>query len=208
MTKLPNALSAIARPRLQVAVAAAALALAGAVGCGDGSATPAGATAASGVAVIDLDAVAVALGSDKQIASAVEQRKEALTQKLNDLANGYRGQLEQHRAAASEENESGVQLAQYQQKANQSLGAAQRKAEQDLTAHRLRLFTQFRGAVRPVAQEVAAERGLSVVVTRQDALILACDESADITQEVIKRLKQQAEKPASDAGDAAAKPAP
>lgn len=171
----------------KVAVAAPAVfVLACLVGCGQQVAPPA---PARGVAVIDLDAVAAELGRDKQIAHAVQQRQKALNDRLVQLANGYVSQLEQHREASKEEEANKVQLAQYQEKANKSLGQARRQAEQDLSAHRLRLVQQFRSAVRPVARKIAEEKGYSLIITMQDGLLLDYEPDADITGEVAAALK-------------------
>ncbi len=146
-----------------------------------------------GVAVIDLDQVARELGSDKQIGAAIKQRQDALNKKLVGLANSYVEQLNQHREQAENKPEvSAVSLAQYEQKANQNLGAAKRQAQVNLTQHRKQLVAQFRQAVRPAARAVANERGLGVILTKQEGMMFDCSRECDITAAVVMRLKQSA----------------
>lgn len=146
---------------------------------------------ASGVAVIDLDVIAKQLGSDKQMAQAMQHRQAKLNEQLTGLAKAYVGQLEAQRKKLEQEEAAGVQLAQYQQQANQNLGVAKRQAQQDLTQHRGRLVKQFRDAVRPAARAIASERGYTMIVTRQDSLLFDYLPDADITQAVIERLRAQ-----------------
>lgn len=171
--------------------AGVAFAIAGvAVFAGCNQTTEAPAPAAKGVAIIDLDAVASAVGSDKQIVAAVQQRQEMLNGKLMELAKGYVSQIEKHRDSGGEQKPSEVQLAAYQEQANKNLGDAKRKAEKDLAVHRTRMVAQFRDAVRPTAREVAAGRGYTMIVTKQGSLLFDYAADADITQAVIERLKK------------------
>lgn len=193
MKNRPAATRTTATP-LSAAVASAAIALSALTGCNQQAAPPTAGTQAAprGLAVIDLDAVASGLGSDKQILRAIQQRQTLLNEKLTELANAYIEQLEQHSKGPKAEATSEVQLAQYQQQANQSLGDARRKAQQDLSRHRSRMVQQFREAVRPIAREVATERGYAVIVTKQDSLLFDYTPEADITQAVLARLRKPA----------------
>lgn len=154
----------------------------------------------SGVAVIDLDEVARELGSDKQIASAIEKRKEVLNTKLGDLAKGYMAEFQKQKdalEATPNQGDSSVQLASYQQQVNKGLSTARAQAQQNLTQHRGKLITQFRDAVLPAARRVAKQRGMSVILTKQDSLLYAYEPEADITAEVVSMLEASMAKTAA-----------
>ena len=70
------------------------------------------------------------------------------------------------------------------------MAEAQQKARQQLGAYRQQLVQQFRAEVVPVAQDVAAARGLGVVLAKNDSVLLAFDQTHDITASVIARLRE------------------
>ena len=70
-----------------------------------------------------------------------------------------------------------------------------RKAEVELSAFRQELVDQFREQAKPVLREVAAARGLSIVVPKNDGLLLSIDPACEITDEVAARMT-----PATNAG--------
>lgn len=165
-------------------------------------ASPTAQAMSAGIAIIDLDEVARQLGSDKQIVTAIKQRQAALNSKLTEMAQAYTAEFKrQKEALASETNEEGVQLATYQKQVNQSFNNAKAQAQQNLSQHRLQLVKQFRDAVRPAARKVANQRGLKVIVTKQDGLLYDYSPEHDITDEVVQLLRAS-----SNAQPAAAKP--
>lgn len=195
--------------------AAAAALTAVPLGCGVPAPTVAEKTAGvAGVAIIDLDAVAQGVGFDKQIVQAVQQRQAALNTQLVGMAKTYVGQLEEHRKTVADQEAGKVKLAQYQEKANQNLGVAKQRAQQNLAKHRSLLVQRFRETVRPAAREAARERGLSLIVTKQDSLLFDYTSDADITQAVIAKLRGNASqipappRAAPAASGATAKPMP
>lgn len=157
----------------------------------------------AGVAVIDLDEVARQLGSDKQIVSAIKKREAALNNQLSQMAKQYTAEFEKQKEtldATPQEQEPAVQLATFQQQVNQNFSNARAQAQQDLSVHRSKLIQQFREAVRPTAQKVAAKRGLQVILTQQESLIYDVSEECDITNEVIGLLRTSIASKASAEG--------
>ena len=142
------------------------------------------------VAVIDLDEIARRLGSDKQIADAVAQRQTALSQRLVDLAKSYSEQIAAQKKALPAEpaKQSDVTVASWEQQANANLNQVKQQAEADLYNHRLQLVQRFRDQIKPVARRVAQERGLSVIVTKNDSVIYDFTSTADITSAVVDEL--------------------
>lgn len=148
----------------------------------------------AGIAIIDLDEVAKQLGSDKQIVNSIQQRKAALNTKLVELAQNYTTEFNKQKEAIEaqpENNEGAVQLASYEKQVNQQFNTARSQAKQNLVQHQVKLVKQFRDAVRPAARKVAQERGLSIIVTKQESWY-DYDSECDITADVVKVLRESA----------------
>lgn len=191
-----------------------ALALCGAMigcsGCGtqtsgnaDHSSTPA---AQGGLAVIDLDRVAASLGREVEMEDELKQRQASLNDSLRELHQKAREEFDLKKQESGEKptDEQQQELQRIQNQLNTALANSQRKAQISLEVHKQELISKFRSDVRPIAQEIAASRGLSVVIPKNDGLLLSIDPGVDITAQVIERMK--AAKPT--AKPAAATPAP
>lgn len=171
------------------------------VGCnfGDGDATATSAASRSNgtgigaVAVIDLNTVARRLGFDKQLVAAVQQRETSLNQQLATVKASYEQQIgERQRGFGSTPTPQQAQwLADMQKQAGAGLNHVRQKAKQDLTSHGAQLAQQFRDQVRPIAREVAREKGLSVIVTKNDSILFDYDAAVDITDAVVQRIQTQ-----------------
>jgi Skp family chaperone for outer membrane proteins len=150
----------------------------------------AGTAAVGAVAVIDLDAIAQRLGSDKQIAEAISKRQTSLSQQLVDLAKRYNEQIAEQKKKLAETaaEQEKVTLANWQQQANANLSKVKQQAELDLQRHRVQLIAQFREEIKPSARRVAQSRGMSVIVTKNDAVLYDFSPAADITDAVVADL--------------------
>lgn len=164
----------------------------------------------SGVAVVDLDEVARQLGKDVALANAIRQGQASLNQQLQDFQSTLKQKYREKAEALEAEpaaNQGGQearqkQLADLQRQFNLQLNQAQRTAQGELKAHQKGLIEAFRAEVKPVAREVAAQRGLGVVVTKNENVLLTFDDAHDITQAVVAKLRAKgsatrAEAPAS-----------
>ena len=69
------------------------------------------------------------------------------------------------------------------------MNQAQRTAQNELSVYRQRLIQRFRDEVVPLAQEAASQRGLGVVLTKNDTVLLAFDNAHDITAAVVAKLR-------------------
>jgi Skp family chaperone for outer membrane proteins len=182
----------------------------GLTGCGRTSNEPSAASSAA-VAVIDLDEIARRLGSDKQMADAINQRQSALRQKLVELAAAYNEQIaeQQKTLPADQADQAEVTLAAWQQQANDNLNQVRQQAELDLRNHQAQLIQQFRDSVKPAARRVAQARGLSVIVTKNDSVVFDYTAAADITDEVVDALLASSAAPPTPTDQPAAQaPAP
>lgn len=170
------------------------------LGCGwqAPAATTSNASAHGGLAVIDLDAVAKSVGRDSQMNQALKIRENALNQGLSKLQNTIREQIDQKKAEIGEEptDEQRTELAKMQIELGNRLAGTRRQAQASLEQYRQQLVAQFRIEVRPVAQQIAQEKGLSVVIPRNEGLLLSVDPGCDITTEVAHAM-QTAPKPAA-----------
>lgn len=149
------------------------------------------------VAVIDLDEVARRTGQDIAMANAIAEAKESLNQQLLSLQADYKGQydaqakqFEQDVPKTSAERESQQQQLQLLDgQLGTQLNQVRQKALTALELHRRQTLQQFRERVKPIAQAVAVDRGLSIVVTKNDSVVYTFNPSVDITDEVAQRLR-------------------
>ena len=65
------------------------------------------------------------------------------------------------------------------------------KSQQSLTKLDMQLRQQFRNAMKPVADKIAAERGASLVLIASPEVILSVDQSSFITDAVVRAMQEQ-----------------
>ncbi len=150
-----------------------------------------GGSSGGGVAVVDLDEVAKQIGASEEMSQALAARENDLNGQLQSLKANYVQQLESKKFEFGEERteEQTTQLVAMGQQVKLNLAQAQRNAQGNLSAHRAQLIAKFREQVIPHAEKIAKQRGLSIVVPKNDGLLLAVDESVNITSEVATALK-------------------
>ncbi len=158
------------------------------VGCGSQFGGSSASSTKGGLAVIDLDVVGKSIGRTQEMNDALNVRKSALDQALQrgqaDLKRQLTDKKDEFGESATDEQK--LQLAQMERNANNQLVQAARKAQAQLEDERQRMIAQFRAEVRPVAQQVAAERGLGVVIPKNEGFLLSVDPGVDITADVVK----------------------
>lgn len=144
-----------------------------------------------GVAVVDLDEVAKQIGASEEMSQALAARENNLNGQLQSLKANYVQQLESKKFEFGEDRteEETTQLVAMGRQVNLNLAQAQRNAQGNLSAHRAQLIAKFREQVIPHAEKIAKERGLSIVVPKNDGLLLTVDDSVNITSEVAAALK-------------------
>ena len=150
-----------------------------------------GPQSAGGLAVVDLDEVARQVGADGEIAQALQTREASLNSQLQVMKANYVQQLKDRKELYGENptEAQSQQLVSINRQINMNLISAQQKATSHLTSHRSELILKFRGQVGPIAEQIAKQRGLSIVVPKNDGWLLAVDESVDITNDVAEALK-------------------
>lgn len=146
-----------------------------------------------GVAVVDLDAVASRLGLNAEMQKALKEKEALLNQKLADLQAAFR---QQYQAKKQEFGETPTddQSKQIQTLNNQlaiQLRRAQQVGRNELILFKQQLISRFREELKPTARKVAATRGLSIVVPKDRNIFLTVEPEAEITEQVIEKLRAE-----------------
>ena len=165
---------------------------------------------AAGVAIIDLDAVARALGRDDVIAQQINVANQQLAGQLGQVATNLQQQVQARRDEYEViGDEAEQELQQLTAVANQRLQQTQQLAQQRSAQFRQAVINSFRNEVTPYASEIAASRGAVAVVTVATPM-LWFDSQADITDEVIAKMREagleRASQPTAAVAPAAAAP--
>ncbi len=150
-----------------------------------------------GVGVVDLDVVAKRLGRDIEMANQVQEKLTELNGKLTTLQSAMRRQYEEKRDKQGDDptDDQIRELQAWQDRIEAQLQETKRKAEVELNNYRQALVDQFREQAKPVLREVAAARGLSIVIPKNNALLLTIDPAVEITDDVAAKM------PASSVAD-------
>lgn len=177
---------------------------------GNAASHAAAAKPTGGVGVVDLDSVAKQLGRDVEMNDEIQEKLTSLNSKLATFKNSLNRLFEEKQTSFGEEptEEQQKQLTTMQDRMAAQLLESKRKGENELAVYKQQLIEQFREQAKPVLREVAAARGLSIVVPKNNGLLLSIDPGVEITDEVAKRML--ASKPAATKGspEAKAEPAP
>lgn len=173
--------------------------------CGDGRF---GGQSSGRVAVVDLDKIAAATGDDKRMGSRVQKYAKEKEAELGKLRDESRAKIEKLRKQLPDNasDDAKRKLATTIQKLEGELRQELAKAQQGAREMRGKLGGGFRDDVEPVARRIAADRGMDIVMIKQNAMLYV-DPKADITDAVIDALLTSDKKaePAAEPADAAAK---
>ena len=149
------------------------------------------------MAIVDLDEVAKQLGTDVALLKEINNGQASLNQQLRSLQTTLQEKYHQKAqeletrppADGSSPEARKQQLAELERNFNLQLNQAQRTAQNELGAYRQQLIQRFRDEVVPVAQEAATQRGLGVVLTKNDTVLLTFDDAHDITALVVAKMR-------------------
>lgn len=181
----------------------------GLTGCGW---MPGGANAQKGgVAVVDLREVAKAVGASSQVTDMIKFREVSLNNALGKLTADLNEAIQEKKAEFGEElsDEQTKELQKNAVAANMKMQQARQQAQANLTKYTTDLEVTFRAKVRPIAQEIAAKKGYSIVIPKNEGLLLSVAPESDITNDVIVALQSLNDKTIAEpkpAQEAAAKP--
>jgi Skp family chaperone for outer membrane proteins len=191
----PRLLPALRSGASAVALTALALALTGCEPLDKLLGRPAGGApsqvvAVSTFAVLDLNEVATRIGRSAELQNALSAREQSLVQQLVQLQSNLQQKVDAKRTEFGEKPtaEQEQELAKLASGLNAEFLRARASAQQALGNEQSAMIQQFRAEVLPVAAEIAAERGLTTILTKNEAVLFAWDPASDITEEVIKRM--------------------
>jgi Skp family chaperone for outer membrane proteins len=179
------------------------------VGCGQS-----GPSSRGGIAVVDLDKVAAETGKSVDMREALQAQANAYKNELVSFQNKANAELQSRakdlkEAGDEASDESKREFLQIRQTASNILAQGQNAASTKLSQLNQLQIAKFRAELKPIVQEAAAKRGLSVVIPKNEGLLLSVDPGVDITDDVIKAYL--AKRPAGSAAApvaAATAPAP
>ena len=162
-------------------------------GCGTKSPEPTTAKAekpVGGVGVVDLDLVAKRIGRDIEMSQDVEEKMTSLNNQLATLQGALRRQYDEKREKIGDDptEEQIKELQASENLMDRQLIERRRKAEGELSVFRQKLVDKFREQAKPVLRDVAAARGLSIVVPKNDGLLLSIDPAVEITDDVAAKM--------------------
>lgn len=169
-------------------------------GCNSHDDSPAETASPKGTAaIVDLDAVARRLGRDVEMVGAVKSRAGALNEQLKAVQVQYEQELTEQKEQFGEERtaEETEKLLNMQSTANLQINQLRQQAQANLSQHQQALVQQYRDQVRPIAQKVAEEKGLSIVFTKIDTIVFSYESAVDITDEVADRMSKLPRTPAA-----------
>lgn len=181
-------------PSILVFVAAA-----GMTGCGQFSGGF-GSTPKGGIAVVDLDKVAADTGRDRQLAQSLETAQNSLNQSYAKTVESAQKQLNAKKKEYGDNiSESDKKdLSEMERNAVNQLTQIQNKVRLEFENYKQKQIMAFRADLKPIAQEIAAKRGLSIVIPKNESLLLSVDPGVDITEDVVKVLRERHPVPPSN----------
>lgn len=164
-------------------------------GCNSDESQPSSATTESGtVAVVDLDHLARSLGRDIEMVDSIKQAAGQLNSQLKVIQAQWEEEISDKKSEFGEEeeltDEQSQTLLKMQTVGNLKLNQLRQQAQAKLRGHQLGLVKRYQDDIRPIAEEIAKEKGFSVVISKNQAVLLTFDDSVDITEEVGKRLSE------------------
>jgi len=166
-------------------------------GLGGGGSSANEVAVVNGFAIIDLDLIARRLGQDKALQQALNQSANQMNQELARQRAAFQQQvvLREQALVKQEEEENKPRSVEQQQELegfintlNATMVRNRAAGQQQLNQQQVALIQQFRNKVRPIAISIARERGFSIVLTKNEAVLFAYDEAFDISEEVIRRM--------------------
>ncbi len=145
------------------------------------------------VGIIDMERVSQETGNTDAAIEELSNLRTQLQQQLQDVQNGFqqRFQESQEKAGETPTDEQKKELSQLATEAQQALSAAQTNATESLKKKQTELFQTLRTNVQTVANGIARQRGMNIILLKNDAVILSNDEKTDITDAVIAAMKKQ-----------------
>lgn len=141
-----------------------------------------------GVAIIDIDEVARQLGVEEKVRVDLLNMQNNLNADLQRTQTTMQNQMAGVEKAAGENptDEQKKQIVATNQQLNEEFNRIKAQAQQTLAQERVRMISDFRVRLEPIALKAAAEIGLEVVLMKVTPPVFAYANSVDITQATTK----------------------
>lgn len=161
-------------------------------GCGQMTGSSAS-TARGGMAVVDLDKVAAETGRDRQLAQSLELAQNSLNQSYQKTVELARDELNTKKKGYGDQisDEEKKEFSEMERVAVTKLSQLQNEARSKFEQYKQVQIARFRAELKPITQEIAAKRGLSIVIPKNEGLLLSVDPGVDITDDVVKVLREK-----------------
>ena len=145
------------------------------------------------VGIIDMEKVSQETGNTDAAIKELGDMRSQLQQQLQDVQSGFQQRFKesQEKAGETPTDEQKKQLAQLATEAQTALSKAQTDATTSLKKKQTELFQSLHANVQTVANRIARQRGMNIVLLKNNTVILANDEKADISDAVIEAMKKQ-----------------
>lgn len=147
------------------------------------------------VALIDIVRISNETGHTDKINNEITQTQSILQQELGKLQGELQGRISETQKKFGAEpptDEQRKELTDMIGAAQQEFQLAQGEATKQLKQKQVDLVNAFREVVRPVAKQVANDRGMTVVLIHNEAFVMDHDPSTDITDAVIAGMPKVA----------------
>lgn len=160
-------------------------------GCGQMSGSPA--ASRGGMAVVDLDKVAIDTGRDIRLNQSLETARNSLNETYSKSVESAKSIIDTKKKEFGEQpsDDEKKQLANMERNAVSQLSQIQNAAQAKYEQYKQTQIARFRNELKPIAQEIAAKRGLSIVIPKNEGLLLSVDPGVDITEDVVKVLREK-----------------
>ena len=144
------------------------------------------------IGILDLGKISDETGNAEKIKSELQKIKTRLQQDLQSVQMNLQKNFQENQTKIGKTptDEQRAQLGKMLAEAQQKLKMARSSAATELKNKQEELVIQLRDTVRPVANKIAQQRGMSIIMIRNDNLILGFDKKADITDAIIAELKK------------------
>lgn len=144
-----------------------------------------------GIAVVDLDKVAAETGRTRQLEQSLGVAQSSLNQELTKYYNEAKDKLDTKKKQLGDSTEDLKQYAELERAESVKLNQIKTVAQNKLAQFNQKQIADFRDELKPIAQEVAAKRGLGIVIPKNPGILLSVDPGVDITDEVIKVAREK-----------------
>ena len=141
-----------------------------------------------GVAILDIDEVARQLGVEEKVRVDLLNMQNNLNADLQRTQTTMQNQMAgvEKAAGANPSEEQKKQIVATNQQLNEEFNRVKNQAQQTLAQERVRMITEFRTRLEPIALKAAAELGLEVVLMKVTPPVFAYANSVDVTQATAK----------------------